>query len=228
MERLRRPLRWEGEAKLSALLRLLQDFAGEDADRRGCGRAELVKQGCVWVLVKYRLTIGRLPRPDEALTLTTWPICGRLGLYPRSFELLDAAGEPLLRAESLWAMMDLHSRGMISGEERGILVLGAEEERFRPPHRIAVPEGGEVFAFTPSPDQIDVNGHMNNAAYLDAVEPVLPAAFRGRTPRALAVDYEHELLPGQQAALRVVTDGESCFFEGNANDKVCFRLREDF
>ena len=124
--------------------------------------------------------------------------------------------------------MDIESRAMIPAEERGIVMEGVEDGRLAPQRRLAVPEGGERFAFTPTPEQIDENGHMNNAAYLDAAEALLPAALRGRTPCAVAVDYEHEILPGRAAQLRVVPVDHGCLFEGSVEGRVCFRLREDF
>lgn len=228
MERMKKALRPEGMLRVSDLLRLMQDIASEDAERRGGGQGVLLSRGCTWVLVKNRLEISRWPAPGEELTLLTWPMQGRFALYPRLFELRSAAGELLVRTDSLWAVMDLKTRTMLPGEERGIALQGVEEGRFRPARRITVPEGGAIRALTPAPDQIDANGHMNNAAYLDAAEAMLPEAFRGRTLRAVAIDYEHEILPGRSARVRVQTEGDSCFFEGSMDEKICFRLREDF
>ena len=69
---------------------------------------------------------------------------------------------------------------------------------------------------------------MNNAAYFDAVEPMLPAELQGRHPCLISVDYEHEIPAGCSAEVHVVREGESCFFEGSMEGRVCFRLREDF
>ena len=228
MERLKKTLRTEGELKSSDLLRLLQDIAGEDATRRGGGQAVLLSHGCTWVLVKNRLAISRWPQPGEELTLTTWPMKGRFALYPRCFELCDAAGETIIRVESIWAIMDVESRTMLRGEERGIEMEGVEDGRLRPQRRLAMPEGGEVFFLTPTAEQIDGNGHMNNAAYFDAVEPMLPAEFKGKHPGLICVDYEHEIPAGCSAEVRVVREGESCFFEGSMEGRVCFRLQEEF
>lgn len=228
MERMKKALRPEGSLKASELLLLLQKAAAEDADRRGGGQELLLSRDCTWVLVKNRVEIARWPQPGEALELTTWPVRGRFGLYPRIIELYDAAGERIVRTENLWAIMDVHSRSMLPGEERGIEMLGVEEGRLRPQRRIALPEGGLFHDLMPEASQIDENGHMNNAAYLDAVEPMLPETLRGRVLRAIAVDYEHEILAGHSARVRVVPAENACFFEGSAEGKVCFRLREDF
>ena len=228
MERLEKALRPEGRLTCAGLLRLMQAAAAEDAERRGGGQSVLLSRGCTWVLVKNRLTIARWPAAGEELRLTTWPLRGRFGLYPRCIELRDGSGALLVRAEAVWAIMDVESRGMVPGEERGIELREVEEERFRPPRRIVMPEGGESSELTPRPEQIDENGHMNNAAYLDAADERLPAELRGRAPAAVAIDYEHEIPAGSRAQVCVRREGESCFFEGSIDGRVCFRLREDF
>ena len=228
MERLRKSIRTGQKLSTGDLLRLLQSISGEDAERRGAGQTRLLQKGCTWVLVKNRLSLTRWPEPGETLTVETWPLQGRLGLYPRVFEICDAEGEPIAHAEYLWAVMDLESRSLCSGEERGLRLDGAEEGRLAPARRIAVPEGGAVFALSPTAEQIDENGHMNNCAYADAVEPLLPERLRKLPLRALAVDYEHEILPGRCAEVRVVPGEDCCVFEGRMDGKVCFRLREDF
>ena len=228
MERLRRKLVFAEGGHASQLLRIMQDIAGDDADRRGSGMDTLLEKNCTWVLVKLRIDIKRMPQPGEELEISTWPGKSRLAIYPRCYEIRDAAGEVIVSGLSTWVIMDMDSRSLISGESRGITLAGEEEGRLHPQRKVSVPEGGSEFALTPSADQIDRNGHMNNAAYLDAVEPMLPEEYRGRELRAIAVDYEHEILPGRYAAVRTLAQGDSCFFEGSMEGRVCFRISETF
>ena len=228
MERLRRKLVFAEGGHASQLLRIMQDIAGDDADRRGSGMDTLLEKNCTWVLVKLRIDIKRMPQPGEEIEISTWPGKSRLAIYPRCYEIRDAAGEVIVSGLSTWVIMDMDSRSLISGESRGITLAGEEEGRLYPQRKVSVPEGGSEFALTPSADQIDRNGHMNNAAYLDAVEPMLPEEYRGRELRAIAVDYEHEILPGRHAAVRALAQGDSCFFEGSMEGRVCFRISETF
>ena len=228
MERLRRKLVFAEGGHASQLLRIMQDIAGDDADRRGSGMDTLLEKNCTWVLVKLRIDIKRMPQPGEELEISTWPGKSRLAIYPRCYEIRDTAGEVIVSGLSTWVIMDMDSRSLISGESRGITLAGEEEGRLHPQRKVSVPEGGSEFALTPSADQIDRNGHMNNAAYLDAVEPMLPEEYRGRELRAIAVDYEHEILPGRHAAVRTLAQGDSCFFEGSMEGRVCFRISETF
>ena len=228
MERLLQKLYLDHPLTTAELFTLHQEIAGQDARRRGGGQERLLAAGCTWVLVKTRTEILRWPEPGEELTLGTWPLKGRLGLHPRAFELCDANGERLVQTDSLWAIMDVEDRTMISGESRGIELRDVEDERLSLMRRLVVPEGGESFSLTPTPEQIDENGHMNNAAYLDAAAALLPEELRGWKLRGISVDYEHEILPGRRAQVRVVRAGDCCFFEGSMENKVCFRLSERF
>ena len=228
MERLRRKLVFAEGGHASQLLRIMQDIAGDDADRRGSGMDTLLEKNCTWVLVKLRIDIKRMPQPGEEIEISTRPGKSRMDIYPRCYEIRDAAGEVIVSGLSTWVIMDMDSRSLISGESRGIALAGEEEGRLHPQRKVSVPEGGSEFALTPSADQIDRNGHMNNAAYLDAVEPMLPEEYRGRELRAIAVDYEHEILPGRHAAVRAQAQGDSCFFEGSMEGRVCFRISETF
>ena len=229
MERLRRKLVFPDGGHASQLLRVMQDIAAEDADRRGGGMDDLLAKNCTWVLVKLRIDIARMPGAGEEVEITTWPMKSRLGIYPRAYEIYDSQGGLLVSGRSTWVIMDIDSRSLINGESRGVGIAGEEDgEKLRPQRRINVPEGGCEFALTPAENQIDRNGHMNNAAYLDAVEPMLPEVYRGRELRGIAVDYEHEILPGRHALVRAVVQNESCFFEGSMDGRACFRIAETF
>ena len=229
MERLKRKLIYEQGGHASQLLRIMQDIAGDDADRRGGGMDALAEKNCAWVLVKLRIDIVRMPQPGEEIQITTWPRKSRLGIYPRAYEICDGQGERLASGLSTWVIMDMDTRSLINGESRGVGMAGEEDgEKLRPQRKVCIPEGGTVYELTPAESQIDRNGHMNNAAYLDAVEPMLPEEYRGRELRGIAVDYEHEILPGGHALVRAVAEGESCFCEGSMDGRVCFRISERF
>ena len=191
MERLRRKLVFAEGGHASQLLRIMQDIAGDDADRRGGGMDALAAKNCAWVLVKLRIDIKRMPQPGEEIEISTWPGKSRLAIYPRSYEIKDAAGQVIVSGLSTWVIMDMDSRSLISGESRGIAIAGEEEGRLHPQRKLSVPEGG-------------------------------------RELRAIAVDYEHEILPGRHAAVRALAQGDSCFFEGSMEGRVCFRISETF
>lgn len=78
------------------------------------------------------------------------------------------------------------------------------------------PPGRQVFAqaFSPAPDDIDVNGHVNNIVYLRWAQDVAVAHWLARTAGAAEadawtwvvlrheIDYRRPLLPGRAALAR--------------------------
>ena len=54
---------------------------------------------------------------------------------------------------------------------------------------------------------VDVLGHVNNAAYWDAVEERLGAAIDARAPFRARLDYRHPLDLGDEVELVESTDG---------------------
>ena len=69
----------------------------------------------------------------------------------------------------------------------------------------------------------DLNGHMNNARYLDLAEDSMPPALRGAAIREIRAEYAAELRPGQSVELRAETLEHSFRFSG-FSDKRIFRL----
>lgn len=84
------------------------------------------------------------------------------------------------------------------------------------------PEGRQVFtaAFTPAPDDIDANGHVNNVVYLRWAQEMAIAHWALRAPPdeqsrwawivvRHEVDYRRALLPGETAQARTWVDTEA-------------------
>lgn len=77
------------------------------------------------------------------------------------------------------------------------------------------PQGQQVFAraFTPTPSDIDANGHVNNVVYLDWAQQIAIAHWEARQPPEdqarwawiclrHEVDYRRALMPGETAQAR--------------------------
>ena len=156
------------------LFHCMQEAAGEDADRRGGGMDALFAKGLAWVLLWQRLDIVRRPAAGEQLRIVTMPGKGRLGLYPRRFELWSG-DERIGAARSVWAIINAETRSMAALSDAPL--SGETERQSLRMDSIPAPDGGESFRFAPAAEYIDRNGHMNNAAYLAALAEYLPDYF---------------------------------------------------
>lgn len=192
----------DGKLKLPALLQMLQEIATEHAEILKVDFDTLRPQGLGWALSKIAAEIEKLPRWGDRVEIETWASDkDRIATY-REFTARDLnSGEPLFKARSQWLLFDFDKRRL------------ARTERIDDFPRIA---GRYAFDYdfserpaAPSPDapnavacnagicDIDLNGHVNNAVYmewaLDAL-PDMPAA----APAGFAVNFLEEVRPHAQ------------------------------
>lgn len=199
------------------LFHCMQEAAGEDADRRGGGMDALFAKGLAWVLLWQRLDIVRRPAAGEQLRIVTMPGKGRLGLYPRRFELWSG-DERIGAARSVWAIINAETRSMAALSD--VPLSGETERQSLRMDSIPAPDGGESFKFAPAAEYIDRNGHMNNAAYLAALAEYLPenGGF------GLSILYHREIMPGDEVTVHWQDTDGARLFQGTVGDEECFRL----
>jgi len=99
-----------GRLSPEGLLDLFQEGATEDAERRGAGMRGLVEAGLAWVLQRLRVEVEVWPARGLEVAVTTWPTRFGGAMAERAFTVEDAHGQPLARAMSRWAMVDLRAR----------------------------------------------------------------------------------------------------------------------
>lgn len=199
------------------LFHCMQEAAGEDADRRGGGMDALFAKGLAWVLLWQRLDIVRRPAAGEQLRIVTMPGKGRLGLYPRRFELWSG-DERIGAARSVWAIINAETRSMAALSDAPL--SGETERQSLRMDSIPAPDGGESFRFAPATEYIDRNGHMNNAAYLAALAEYLPE----NSGFGLSILYHREIMPGDEVTVHWQDTDGARLFQGTVGDEECFRL----
>ena len=199
------------------LFHCMQEAAGEDADRRGGSMDALFAKGLAWVLLWQRLDIVRRPAAGEQLRIVTMPGKGRLGLYPRRFELWSG-DERIGAARSVWAIINAETRSMAALSDAPL--SGETERQSLRMDSIPAPDGGESFRFAPAAEYIDRNGHMNNAAYLAALAEYLPE----NSGFGLSILYHREIMPGDEVTVHWQDTDGARLFQGTVGDEECFRL----
>lgn len=212
-----------GRLKPSAMLLYIQQTAGEHSDSFQLTYDALAQRGIFWAVIRHKIEITRLPRENEKITLETWPMPTTRVAYPRSTVAYDEQGNVLFRSICLWILMDLNNRSMLIPGKSGVEVEGflrgdelSTTKSLMPltlPNRIC---RQVVYS------DLDRNGHMNNARYLDWVQDLLPSDHHREHPmKELTVCYINEALETQSLDLNWELDED-----GNLHVDI-HRAKED-
>lgn len=210
--------------RTSVLFELMQEASIRHTEELGMGREMTLDRGLLWMVTLQRAEITRMPAYDELITLESWPGNTMHLLFPRYYRVLDEAGNTLLSASALWALVDQEARRMVFPDRHGVVIDGITTG-----HEIALPspprraQDGREARFTVPFSYVDLNGHMNNTRYFDLAEDLIPAAAEGRSLREIAVEYANEARLGDE--IRVITeqDGTAFYISGETEKKI-FRM----
>ena len=172
----------DAEKKLSiaAIVDYFQDCSTFQSEALGVGIEYLESLGMLWVMSYWQIVIDRYPRLCENITVGTFPydFKGFMGL--RNFFIEDEAGEQIVRANSIWTLMDLKAGrpGRPPERMRDAYVI---EERlpmdYEPRKIVLSGEGKTQLSFCVGRQHLDSNHHVNNGQYVYMAQDYLPEGF---------------------------------------------------
>lgn len=183
--------------RLSAVADWFQEAAGVNASALGFGNEALFSQGLTWILTRMVFYVRALPEIGQTVQVRTWP-AERDHLAHRGYELLDGSGEPMIKATGAWTIMDLSTRRIVPMPESLAVAYPTKTVPYVPflgsmTPRLRKPE--EEVMIQVRKDDLDMNGHANNARYLGwLLEPV---SEQSGALAALEVTFRAECLPGE-------------------------------
>ena len=208
--------------KPSAILELMQEMAGAHAELLDVGRSRLTPMNLAWVLTRVEVRMDRYPLSGETITVETFPMPNRRVFFPRYFIFRDAKGNLIGCAGSLWVVLDVTTRKMANAAEIAPL-LPDNRDLTAPmgmPATVEEIAGDAAEALRlPVYTDLDVNGHVNNTRYLDWCCNALGIeTMRDHVLRNFAVNYNQEILPGQEVRTVLHVEGNAFSFSGFEGD----------
>ena len=215
-----------GDWRPAAILEAMQETAGAHCARLGIGRDVTDALGVAWVLSRARVELARTPRLNEEVTVETWPLPTKHLFYPRANRFLDGEGREIGGATSLWVLMDVKTRRMVASDAVAARLPDNGDMPFGPGMPATVrPQPGLRRALTPAYTDFDVNGHVNNARYMDWCCAALGFdAFEGARLARFDVNYEGEILPGAQVETELALGEGSFTFCGSGGGRRLFAV----
>lgn len=160
-----------GNLSIPSLFELFQEVAWEHATKNSFGYEDLLHQGYFWALSRIKVQIHRIPKWTEQFNITTWP-SGTEGLLAlRDYQIYNSKGEVLIGATSSWLIVDIKTRRPQRLESfKGIMPIRGDIRATEVnAQRIDMPIGSPQYSTSVIAriSDIDVNGHVNNAKYVE-------------------------------------------------------------
>ncbi len=188
--------------KLPALLQMLQEAATEHAEKLGVGFGEMRALNLGWALSKLIINIDRIPKWGERVYIKTWPSFREKIATYREFLAVDVNGESLFTVRSQWLIFDIAARKLARMNRLNEWVLFPQvvnDESFDTPfEKITTPDSENIkhSKFFARTDDIDLNGHVNNAVFLIwAIESLPENIYDKYFPKKIKVSFLEEVLP---------------------------------
>lgn len=214
----------------SVLMRWLQEASIAHTEALGAGRAKTLDKGALWVVCRVRLEVEKLPCYDDEITLSSWAGNTMRVLFPRYYQMSDANGNSIVKASAVWLLMDAKKRKMVFPENYDVVVPGIRTGREIPlSFGVSLGEQEKTKRFKVAYSQVDINGHMNNAKYLDCMEDVLGKDFlASHALKTLEVEFKSEIKYGASVRLEYTLDKDDLTMIGYVRKRPCFELKASF
>ena len=179
----------DGRLRLDAVARFLQDVATDDVDETGWGAPEHL-----WVIRRIRIDVLVPFLDDRAVELVTW-CSGLAGVAAgRRWSLVGDRGGKT-EVDSVWIHLGPDGRPVRLDDSFGVYSKAAAGRRVST--RLELPDPPADAERTPWPlrtTDVDLHGHVNNAAYWHAIEQRLPrSGVDPRRPLRALLDYRRPI-----------------------------------
>ncbi len=207
------------EIRPSAILKILQELAIEQTESFGYPKNVTDQKGVIWVVAKQHVEIMRMPTYGETITVSTYTHKTMHVLFPRTYEFKDEKGELIIKATSIWSLIDINKRKMVNPIDYDIEIPDLSNGRkfdmaFTGPIPFDLEEEKEMKA---EYSFCDFNGHINNTSYLDIAENLMPIEFlKNNHLKSFDIKYIHEVPLGSSLPLKFGVRENTYYFVNEA------------
>ena len=219
--------------KPSSFMDLAQEAAGQHAVYLGFGYDDLIATNTAWILSRVHVEFVDAPKWRENITLRTWHKGLNRLFFLRDFILTDDLGRERVKATTSWLVLNLETRRLVRDPklmEEGTVCTDNVIET--PADKVVMPKDIEpqyVMDHHVASSDVDMNGHTNNAMYMQwAMDAVDYDIASTRPVKWFTINFNHETKAGDIVALYKVVkeeeDGRHVFVEGKVNDQSAFTV----
>lgn len=187
-----------GRVPYHEIINYLQDCSTFQSEELGVGVEHLKAQNKAWVMLAHKIQIVRELQLGEEIVVGTCPTDFGKVMATRQFFIKDKTGEFVVKAESIWGLIDIQERIPIRIAEEDCYKYNLEKafDSIRPSRKIRFSRDSEFLGKVEvSGIDIDTNGHVNNANYLRMIWDYLP---ENEYYNQVEIVYNKEALEGEK------------------------------
>ena len=222
---------FDGLLGVPNIFSLFMDIATEHAEALHVGMNDLMPQGLFWLTVRTKARFYRRPGLTERVTAITWPEPPERSRCYRDYAI-EKNGEVLVEGRTEWMIMNMKTGRLVPTDTVFPRELDFEARRTLPEPFLRLsedPEGAAPLgAYTVRATDIDLGGHMNNAAYLRALAGAFSSkAWRDMAVHELEASYRSPCFEGEtlQILQKTSDDGREVLFTRDGKAVFLARIR---
>lgn len=170
----------ERKLSIASVVDYFQDCSTFHSEQLGVGIDYLEERNMVWVMSYWQIVIDRYPKLCDNITVGTYPYEFKGFMGYRNFFIRDEAGEIIIRANSIWSLMDRKAGRPVRPTQEMLAAYCLERKLSMDyePRKIALPEAGcQKAPFVVAKQHLDSNQHVNNGQYIYMAQEYLPGNF---------------------------------------------------
>lgn len=179
------------------IMNYLQDCSTFQSEYLGAGIEHMKKVNKAWMVLAYKLRFYKPLRLGDEICVGTSPSDFDKVMANRQYFIKDKEGKYVVKAETIWALIELDKRMPVRIQEEDIKMYPKDPvfDAMKVSRKVRLSgERKKLPEFKVLRSYIDGNGHMNNASYLRAADEYLPEQ---KEYREVEIVYNKEALEGE-------------------------------
>ncbi len=213
--------------KPSSLYMMFQEAAMKAVDDCGNDSLALREKGLDWIIAKMQVEIYKTPKFHDVIEMTTYPGDDMGIFYPRYWQITNEKGEVIVRAASVWGLLEIESRRLCM--KRDVINRLPPEhlpDELPLPRKIDVKEVTKVDTRKIYFSEIDLNGHLNNCSYIKLLQDLHDIEFYEHHEIAsIFTSYVKELKVGNVIDMYTNLEGDTEYVEAKIGNELCFQAQ---
>ena len=199
--------------KLARLLAFCQEMTIKDLKDHIEVIEKTDTQELLWVIGKQRYVIDKLPLYDTTISLASWSGKTLKALFPRFYEIKDS-DSICIKGIAIWSLIKKKSRHYVFASDYQIEIPKEKYGNELPfPKKLIPPKVRNKAILSADYSNCDLNGHLNNASYIDFILSLIPISFiKKNTIKTLEIDYEKEIKIGNEIAVHYGRSNKDYWF----------------